>query len=245
MLVHIVTPANRSAYSDYLPKMFALRRSAFPGGLGRDDIDGVAEVEYLLALDEYGKLVAASRFAPTTGPHLLAGAWQGFVERPYERSAKIWEWTHYAPPAAAESPNAQAALAYMLAAAQEWGLSRGVGSLIAVADDSIFAIAARMGWKKRLLGGPAGDENGDAAVEFTISAEALKSTRRFWKITQAVTYLAPPPITAAPITRQEIGIFDAVCGLADHEYEDALRALSTLGQERELIVQYAPARANA
>jgi len=41
-----------------------------------------------------------------------------------------------------------------------------------------------------------------------------------------VTYHAAPPIHA-PMSRAQIGVLDRVFGLAEHEFEDALRALST------------------
>jgi N-acyl-L-homoserine lactone synthetase len=243
MLVHVVTSANRSSYSEYLPKMFRQRREVFVDWLGwsgmnivdgmeRDEVDDVAGIEYIITLDEFGKLIGSSRFVPSTGPHLLSTVMKDWVERPYERSAKVWEWTRYAPTAARDTPNAKAARGFMLAAVQEWAFAKGCTGLLGISDAANIAFATRMGWKSRPLGVPRG--YGDAgelatAIEFSISPESLANTRAFWKIEQPVTYQAPPPISPAPISVAQIGVLDAVCGLAAREYSEALRVLSRLG----------------
>lgn len=244
MLVHIVTPANRSAYAEYLPKMFQQRKQVFVDWLGwtgmnivdggeRDGIDDVPEIEYILTINEFGELVGSSRFVPSLGPHLLSGPLKEFVSRSYERSPAVWEWTRYAPTASRDTPNARAARAFMLTAVQEWALSRGCTKLLGISDDSNIAFAARMGWKSRPLGLPRSysEENAATAVEFAITPEALQSTRDFWNMTQPVTYLAPPPLSGAPISLEEIGIIDAVFGLAEHERGEALARLSRIGDD--------------
>jgi N-acyl-L-homoserine lactone synthetase len=255
MLVHIVTPANRSFYSEYLPKMFEQRREVFVDwlkwpdlnvidGMERDEIDEVPEVEYLLTLNEFGKLVGSTRFAPTLGPHLLAGPLRGFVDRPYECSPHTWEWTRYAPTQARETPNAKAARALMVTAVQEWALRRGVSRLLGISDATNLAFAARIGWKSRPLGLPKQSAEGElaTAVEFEIDAQSLAATRKFWQLDQAVTYYAPPSLTDQPISQEEIGVLDAVLNLAQHERPQFMRILSRLGKDDDALV--AAERAN-
>ena len=248
MLVHIVTPANRPSYSEYLPQMFRQRREVFVDWLGwtdmnivdgmeRDEVDDIPEIEYIITLDEFGKLIGSSRFVPSTGAHLLSTAMKDWVERPYERNAKVWEWTRYAPTSARDTPNAKAARGFMLTAVQEWALAKGCTSLLGISDAANIAFATRMGWKNRPLGIPRGYGDGGelaTAIEFSISPESLAATRTFWKLEQPVTYQAPPSISSAPISVEQVGVLDAVCGLAEHEYAEALRVLSRLGLDDEV-----------
>lgn len=249
MLVHIATPANRLAYAHYLPQMFSQRREVFVDWLGWkdmnvvdgmeiDDIDAVPEIEYILTIDELGKLVGSSRFVPCTGPHLLSGALKNFVQRPYERSPHVWEWTRYAPTTTREGPNVKAARAFMLTAVQEWAVRRGVTHLLGISDDSNIAFATRMGWRNRPLGMPIESEGRPTtAIEFTTSEEALQNTRDFWQLEQPVTYEAPPPAAKAPISIEEIGILDAVFGLAEHERGGVLHALSRLDENEQPLIR--------
>lgn len=246
MLVHVVTPANRSAYVDFLPRMFEQRKNVFVDWMGwsglnvvdgqeRDQIDDVPQIEYILTINEFGELIGSSRFVPSLGPHLLSGPLKDYVQRPYEVGPNVWEWTRYAPTVSNDTPNAKAARAYMLTAVQEWCLSKGVTQLLGISDDSNIAFASRMGWNSRPLGLPKahGDEAPATAIMFETTPQSLKTTREFWKMTQPVTYQAPPPMDDKPITTEEIGILDALFGLTQDERSPVLHVLSHLDEVEE------------
>ncbi|MES1198485.1 MAG: acyl-homoserine-lactone synthase [Pseudomonadota bacterium] len=204
-------------------------------GQERDEIDDVPQIEYVLTINEFGELLGSSRFVPSLGRHLLAGPLKDYVQRPYECGPQCWEWTRYAPTTAPDTPNARSARAFMLTAVQEWALSRGVTHLLGISDDSNIAFASRMGWKSTPLGLPRSysDAGAATAVVFEATQQSLADTRAFWKMTQAVTYQAPPPMTEQPITCEEIGILDAMMGLCVEERPAVLDMLSHLDEVEE------------
>ena len=226
MLVHIVNSANKNFYKKYLDEMFAQREKLFYETMGwktlpmidgkeMDEMDFVEEVEYLLVLDKNGELVGHCRCNPTSKPHLLGTAMSQYVQRPFEVSHETWEFTRFAPVWQMSNPLKKQALAYLCAASLEWALLKGIKRLLGIGEAHLLALAGRLGWPTRLLGMPIEYEPGKEALafEFTVTQNALASTRQYFGLDGAVTILLPPQPEKLVADPSQLSIIDAVMAI--------------------------------
>jgi N-acyl-L-homoserine lactone synthetase len=226
MLVHCVTPANRSRYVAFLDDMFRQRARLFAGILGwkalrvidgmeRDDVDQAEGVSYLVTIDDLGHVVGSVRMAPASGPHLMGGVLKAFAERPYDMTNETWEITRLMPIAIEDAPNKILLRGLISAAMQEFGLRHGVKRLIAVTDEDRLGAAARNGWRSEMLSGLVATDEGKraAGVMYHVSREAWLGSIHGFKLNGPVTIELPPSVSDAVLTRAEAGFWSSLAEL--------------------------------
>lgn len=222
MLVHIVNSGNRSYYSDYLEEMFSQRKNLFYdtmgwrdlpmiGGVEKDEMDFVEDVEYLLIFDKSGDLIGHCRYNPTTSNYLLGSAMKRFIKEPVQEGHDCWEFTRFAPSWDLNSQHKKIALAYLCAATIEWALIRRVNRLLGIGEENLIQLAGALQIPTRLLGEPIEYDAGRQALafEFTLSQRTLATTRQFFKLDAPATLLLPPQIGKTSINRDDIAFYDA------------------------------------
>jgi N-acyl-L-homoserine lactone synthetase len=223
MLVHCVTPANRTRYLPFLEDMFRQRARIFAGILGwkalrviegmeRDEVDQAEGVSYLLTIDDLGNVLGSVRLAPASGPHLMGGVLKAFAERPYEKTNETWEITRLMPIAIEDAPNKILLRGLTSAAMHEFALRHGVKRLIAVTDEDRLGAAARNGWRSEMLSGLVETDEGKraAGVMYHVSREAWLGSVNGFNLAGPVTIELPPCVSDSVLTREEAGFWSSL-----------------------------------
>ncbi len=223
MIVHCITPANRSRYTPFLDEMFRQRARVFgdflgwkalsiTDGLERDEVDDAPGVVYLVTIDDLGNVAGSVRLAPANGPHLMAGPLKAFAQRPYDLSNETWEITRLMPIAIDGAPNRILLRGLISAGMQEFALRHGIKQLIAVTDEDRLGSATRNGWRSEMLSGLVETEEGQraAGVLYHVSREAWLGSINGFKLTAPVTIELPPCLTDETLSTTEAGFWSAL-----------------------------------
>lgn len=210
--VHIVDATNADLYDDVMDQYFRVRHDIYieefrwPGltprdGLEIDQFDG-PDATYLLGINGNGDVVAASRFIPTTKPHLLSDVFPWLADEPVPVSKDIYEWTRiFVTRKLRTSGRPSDAAGRILTAIQEFFVQTNIRCLTVVCEDFWFDRLRRLGWNPIRLGMPQ-EHEGEMLVALMLhmTPEALEQTRRFYGLKEPVILAkaVPPQIKSIP-----------------------------------------------
>jgi acyl-homoserine lactone synthase len=215
-MIYLVDKSNRHNFSTQLKEMHRIRHDIYVGrrgwkalerddGLDIDQFDTEAAT-YLMGVDSMGRVTAALRLMPTTGPHLLRDVFSHTVT--WGRvpcSDKIYEFTRYFIVSEREhAAGRRHAAGQLLCAMFEFGLSMGLTHISLLCDTFFLPTILELGWKTRPLGLPTPyDEGSCVALLFEVSEAALVSTREARGVEGPVLVYSPtpPPYAAIDLTR--------------------------------------------
>lgn len=179
-MIHIITPANVSQYSEGMEQAWRLRHEVFVNEKGWTDLaraDG-REIDqfdtphaiHLLAIEE-GRVIGYSRLLPTTRPHLLSDVMPQLCEGERPCGSDTWEWTRQA---VARSHRARGKAVNpvsiaLLTGIVEWGLANGVRQLVLQMPTLYLLHVVQLHFRARPLGLPqtiSGEDIIAATAEF-------------------------------------------------------------------------------
>ncbi|MDX2233291.1 MAG: acyl-homoserine-lactone synthase [Hyphomonadaceae bacterium] len=163
MDVHVVTGIDAAGWGPALAAMGRQRARLFVDTLGwrglvvrdgeeRDAFDTSAAT-YLLAIDADGEVRGSLRLLPTTGVHMMAAVFPGFVDGPPPCGPDILEWSRHAPglpgwpPAVTEAARLALHLGVL-----EFAAARGVTAFTALMETWLVRRARALGWACTPLG---------------------------------------------------------------------------------------------
>lgn len=191
-MLQLITPDWYDEFADELGQMHRLRHRVFrdrldwdvsvSGGYEFDAFDALRP-QYLLLRAPTGRVEGCVRLLPTTGPTMLRDSFSvllGGCAAPND--PRIWESSRFALDVPADAPK-QAGIAvgtYQLFAGMiEFGLSRGLGSIVTVTDLRIERILRRAGWPLDRLAEPQIIGNTRAIAGYLeVSIDRLAAIRR-------------------------------------------------------------------
>jgi acyl-homoserine lactone synthase len=195
-MIHIVDTSNIALYADLMQQAHRLRHTVFveemgwdnlrrPDGLEFDQFDDEHAVHMLYI--EHGLVLGYQRMLASTRPHLLSDVMPQLCEgdRPY--GDNIWEWTRYCVPREHRERGRKlspVALA-LLTAIVEWGLERGVDTIIIEMDPLWLLRLVQLHFRVTPLGLP----------ETMAGRDVLAVTARFDRLTLLrLREMANPPL---------------------------------------------------
>ena len=157
-MIRYLYASDLDRHPDLASDMFRDRSVQFHHRLGWDvtvdalgwETDGYDALDplYVIATDGTGGHAGSMRFLPTTGPHMLEGAFPGLVDGQPVRSPRIWECTRFC-----LAPGAQAQVARrLMLAASELGLGMGLDHALGVFDRPMCRIYRQLGWAPEVVG---------------------------------------------------------------------------------------------
>ncbi len=225
-MIHVVTAANRSRYTDQIEEMHRLRWGYYieqrkwrdleaiqsERGYEKDAYDDERAI-YLLALSPAGEVQGSMRLRPMDDKSLLLDRFPDLVtaETAFEANANVWEITRLMRSPEFRGADGELRLKINCAAA-ELGLTRGVRRFVAVMDTFLLpATRALMRTKHRVLGLPQEYAEGEMiAVEYCADAEWLAGVRKVAGFKCPMMFEAPPPTDAYALApMQEAYIVEA------------------------------------
>jgi acyl homoserine lactone synthase len=148
--------------------MLRLRHEVFKSRLGwripaRDGIDfdefDVCQPYYLLAVDDFEKLVGCWRMLPTSGPYMLSDVFPQLLgERAPPRSEVVWEGSRFAVHCGYEGKSGLGALsrysAEIFCGVVEFALAHGITEVLTVYDRRIARLLPRLGVESLWVSAP-------------------------------------------------------------------------------------------
>jgi N-acyl-L-homoserine lactone synthetase len=163
-MIRIVTKDNAKSHINNLHQMHRIRKTVFKDRLGWDvAVSGELEIDeydalgpsYLLSIDTYGSLNGCVRLLPTTGPNMLRDIFPSLVTNAaVPRGERVWEASRFA--VSENTSAAEAGLSQttydLLIGVLEFGLSKGIDSIVCVVDARMERILRRAGWQLERLG---------------------------------------------------------------------------------------------
>ncbi|NTB87821.1 acyl-homoserine-lactone synthase [Agrobacterium tumefaciens] len=188
MLVHVITSSNSALYANELSELFRIRHKIYveekgwrepsPDGMECDQFDTEHAV-HLVGIQD-GRIIAGSRFLPTTQPHLLSEIFPHLCTRPgvlrHERAA---EWTRgFIIPEFREKAGLTIK-AQFCAAVMEYCLNQGIEQIGGIQEIYWLPLWKRFGWRVNVIG-EAAEIDGVLCVPayFEVSVDALEGVRR-------------------------------------------------------------------
>ncbi|ESW68097.1 acyl-homoserine-lactone synthase [Mesorhizobium sp. C277A] len=182
-MLQLITPDCYAEFSDELEQMHRLRYRvfrdrldwdvSFSGGFEVDPFDALRP-HYLLLRAPAGRIDGCVRLLPTTGPTM--------PDRPAPEDPRVWESSRFAldlPPSAPKQAGIAIGTYELFAGMVEFGLSRGLRSIVTVTDLRMERILRRAGWPLERLSDPQTIGNTRAVAGYLdVSRESLEGLRR-------------------------------------------------------------------
>ncbi|MER9420722.1 acyl-homoserine-lactone synthase [Mesorhizobium sp. M0306] len=191
-MMQLITPDCYAEFSDELDQMHRLRYRvfrdrldwdvSFSGGYEVDPFDGLRP-HYLLLRAPAGRIDGCVRLLPTTGPTMLRDSFPALLaDRSVPEDPRVWESSRFAldlPPSAPKQAGIAIATYELFAGMVEFGLSRGLRSIVTVTDLRIERILRRAGWPLERWSHPQTIGNTRAVAGYLdVSTESLEALRR-------------------------------------------------------------------
>ncbi|MER9851962.1 acyl-homoserine-lactone synthase [Mesorhizobium sp. M0106] len=191
-MMQLITPDCYAEFSDELEQMHRLRYRifrdrldwdvSFSGGYEVDPFDALRP-HYLLLRASTGRIDGCVRLLPTTGPTMLRDSFCALLaDRSAPEDPRVWESSRFAldlPPSAPKQAGIAVVTYELFAGMVEFGLSRGLRSIVTVTDLRIERILRRAGWPLERLSDPQTIGNTRAVAGYLdVSRESLEALRR-------------------------------------------------------------------
>jgi acyl-homoserine lactone synthase len=196
MDVHIITDANKAAYAAELDQLFRIRHRIYveekkwrdPSDDGREiDQFDTEHTVHLVGIRD-GRIIAGSRFIPTTQPHLLSEVFPHLCTRiGVVRDAAVFEWTRgFIVPEYRET-GGLLIKAQFCTAVMEYCLGEGIQQIGGIQELYWLPLWKRFGWVVHVIGEPC-EIDGDICVPayFDVSEDALNGVRRRAKLDHSI-----------------------------------------------------------
>ncbi|MER9977172.1 acyl-homoserine-lactone synthase [Mesorhizobium sp. M0085] len=191
-MMQLITPDCYAEFRDELEQMHRLRYRVFRDRLDWDvSFSGGYEVDlfdalrphYLLLRAVAGRIDGCVRLLPTTGPTMLRDSFCALLaDRSAPEDPRVWESSRFAldlPPSAPKQAGIAIATYELFAGMVEFGLSRGLRSIVTVTDLRIERILRRAGWPLERLSDPQTIGNTRAVAGYLdVSTESLEALHR-------------------------------------------------------------------
>ncbi|MER9612224.1 acyl-homoserine-lactone synthase [Mesorhizobium sp. M0312] len=190
--MQLITPDCYAEFSDELEQMHRLRYRvfrdrldwdvSFSGGYEVDPFDALRP-HYLLLRGPTGRIDGCVRLLPTTGPTMLRDSFCALLaDRSAPEDPRVWESSRFAldlPPSAPKQAGIAIGTYELFAGMVEFGLSRGLRSIVTVTDLRIERILRRAGWPLERLSDPQTIGNTRAVAGYLdVSTESLEALHR-------------------------------------------------------------------
>ena len=188
MQVHVISNANKADYASELDELFRIRHRIYveekrwrePSADGRElDQFDTEHAVHLVGIRD-GRLIAGSRFIPTTQPHLLSEVFPHLCTlKGVIRDPAVFEWTRgFIAPEFRET-GGLLIKAQFCTAVMEYCLREGITQIGGIQELYWLPLWKRFGWVVRIIGEPS-EIDGDICVPafFDVSQEALSGVRR-------------------------------------------------------------------
>ena len=196
MDVHVITDANKAAYAAELDQLFRIRhriyveekkwRAASEDGREIDQFDTEHAINLVGIQD--GRIIAGSRFIPTTEPHLLSEVFPHLCTRVgVVRDAAVFEWTRgFIVPEFRETAGLLIK-AQFCAAVMEYCLGEGIQQIGGIQELYWLPLWKRFGWTVHVIGEPS-EIDGEICVPayFDVSEDALNGVRRRARLDRSI-----------------------------------------------------------
>ncbi|MER9567156.1 acyl-homoserine-lactone synthase [Mesorhizobium sp. M0571] len=191
-MMQLITPDCYAEFSDELEQMHRLRYRvfrdrldwdvSFSGGYEVDPFDALRP-HYLLLRALTGRIDGCVRLLPTTGPTMLRDSFCALLaDRSAPEDPRVWESSRFAldlPPSTPKQAGIAIGTYELFAGMVEFGLSRGLRSIVTVTDLRIERILRRAGWPLERLSDPQTIGNTRAVAGYLdVSTESLEALRR-------------------------------------------------------------------
>ncbi|MER8501730.1 acyl-homoserine-lactone synthase [Mesorhizobium sp. M0195] len=191
-MMQLITPDCYAEFSDELEQMHRLRYRvfrdrldwdvSFSGGYEVDPFDALRP-HYLLLRSPTGRIDGCVRLLPTTGPTMLRDSFCALLaDRSAPEDPRVWESSRFAldlPPSAPKQAGIAIGTYELFSGMVEFGLSRGLCSIVTVTDLRIERILRRAGWPLERLSDPQTIGNTRAVAGYLdVSTESLEALRR-------------------------------------------------------------------
>ncbi|MER9927188.1 acyl-homoserine-lactone synthase [Mesorhizobium sp. M0048] len=191
-MMQLITPDCYAEFSDELEQMHRLRYRvfrdrldwdvSFSGGYEVDPFDALRP-HYLLLRGLTGRIDGCVRLLPTTGPTMLRDSFCALLaDRSAPEDPRVWESSRFAldlPPSAPKQAGIAIGTYELFAGMVEFGLSRGLRSIVTVTDLRIERILRRAGWPLERLSDPQTIGNTRAVAGYLdVSTESLEALHR-------------------------------------------------------------------
>ncbi|ESX66331.1 acyl-homoserine-lactone synthase [Mesorhizobium sp. LSHC414A00] len=191
-MMQLITPDCYAEFADELNQMHRLRHRVFrvrldwdvsdSGGYEIDPFDAL-HPHYLLLRAPTGRIDGCVRLLPTTGPTMLRDSFSALLgDRSAPEAPWVWESSRFAldlPPAAPKQAGIAIGTYELFAGMVEFGLSRGLRSIVTVTDLRAERILRRAGWPLERLSDPQTIGNTRAvAGHLNVSPESLQALHR-------------------------------------------------------------------
>jgi len=187
---------NDESHFEYLSQMHHLRHKIFYKNLHwRDGIRAYSQMEfddfdhkncrYLIRVNEKDRVDACTRLTPTCFPHLLANAFNEYVElEPISQSITIVETSRFC----ADSDVAPSNIAGLLMAAMlELGMKSEIERYVSLSDARIKPVVLKYGWHARELGSQKKSGNDICvALSYDVNERHYSSVRKKLGITHSL-----------------------------------------------------------
>ncbi|MER8880865.1 acyl-homoserine-lactone synthase [Mesorhizobium sp. M0684] len=191
-MMQLITPDCYAEFADELNQMHRLRHRVFRDRLDWDvSVSGGYEIDpfdalrphYLLLRAPTGRIDGCVRLLPTTGPTMLRDSFSALLgDRSAPEDPRVWESSRFAldlPPAAPKQAGIAIGTYELFAGMVEFGLSRGLRSIVTVTDLRVERILRRAGWPLERLTDPQTIGNTRAvAGHLNVSTESLQALHR-------------------------------------------------------------------
>ncbi|PZV34476.1 acyl-homoserine-lactone synthase [Mesorhizobium kowhaii] len=191
-MMQLITPDCYAEFSDELEQMYRLRYRVFRdrldwdvsfcGGYEVDPFDALRP-HYLVLRAPAGRIDGCVRLLPTTGPTMLRDSFFALLaDRSAPEDPRVWESSRFAldlPPSTPKQAGIAIGTYELFAGMVEFGLSRGLRSIVTVTDLRIERILRRAGWPLERLSDPQTIGNTRAVAGILdVSTESLEALRR-------------------------------------------------------------------
>jgi acyl-homoserine lactone synthase len=196
MDVHVITHTNKSDYSSELDQLFRIRHRIYveekkwrnPSNDGREiDQFDTDHAVYMVGMRD-GRIIAGSRFIPTTRPHLLSEVFPHLCTlNGVVRDPAVFEWTRgFIVPEFREAAGLLIK-AQFCTAVMEYCLSESINQIGGIQEVYWLPLWKRFGWIVHVVGEPS-EIAGDICVPayFDVSEDALNGVRRRAKLDRSI-----------------------------------------------------------
>lgn len=191
-MMQLIMPDCYAEFGDELEQMHRLRYRvfrdrldwdvSFSGGYEVDPFDALRP-HYLLLRAPDARIGGCVRLLPTTGPTMLRDSFFALLaDPPAPEDPRVWESSRFAlglPPSAPKQAGIAIVTYELFAGMVEFGLLRGLQSIVTVTDLRMERILRRAGWPLERLSDPGTIGNTRAVAGYLdVSTESLEALRR-------------------------------------------------------------------
>lgn len=187
MKVHVVTCLNSKQYSDVLESFFRIRYDIYvrekkwmpenDEGIEKDQFD-TDDATYLIGV-EGDRVIAGSRFVPTSKPHLLSEVFGHLCTKEKICDPHVAEWTRGFILPEFRGGAGKPVMAEFCVAVMQWAIEEGVTGVGGIQEVFWLPLWRRFGWSFEATG-EASEIAGDTCVPgfCAVSEIALANVRR-------------------------------------------------------------------